>query len=56
MKNLQYKTVYNINNLIGLLLIGVGFGLIDLSYGLIAAGALFIVINIYNSIIVTKAH
>ena len=52
MKNLQYRTVYNIANLIGASFVGVGFGLIDISYGFISFGLLFLVINIYNSIVV----
>ena len=51
MKNLQYRTVYNIANLIGAIFVGVGFGLIDMAYGFISFGVLFLVINIYNSII-----
>ena len=50
MKKLQYRTVYNISNLVGALFVGAGFGLIDMAYGFISFGALFIVINIYNSI------
>lgn len=50
MSKLQYRTVYNIANLVGSLFVGVGFGLIEMAYGFISFGALFIVINIYNSI------
>jgi len=52
MKSLQYKTVYNINNLIGLLFISIGVGLFDFRYGLIVAGVLFVGINIFNSIMI----
>lgn len=39
--------VYNISNTVGLVLVGVGFGIERLSFGLASAGLLIIALNIY---------
>jgi len=49
---ISFAWVYNITNLVGVALFGVGFGIIRLEYGLIAAGSVLILLNLYASRII----
>ena len=40
--------IYNISNLIGILFVGFGFGLLNVGVGFIAAGIMLVGVNIYN--------
>ena len=40
--------VYNVSNLLGLLLTSIGVGMISIPWGLITAGILLIALNVYN--------
>ena len=45
---ISFLWVYNLANLAGVAMIGWGFGLIKLEYGLIAAGGVLLLLNIFN--------
>lgn len=51
---LRFSHVYNLTNLAGVCLVGFGFGIIKLEYGLIAAGAVVLFLNMFTFIITRR--
>lgn len=42
------RKIYNISNILGILFVGFGFGLLNVGTGFIAAGLMLVGVNIYN--------